>query len=82
MIELMKEELGRMIMTKSALRPKTYSYLIGNCNTTIKKAKGTMKCVVEKSTIKPLNNEVILKSQQMFKIEVLMYVVKKLTILR
>ena len=52
MIELMKEELGRMIMTKSALRPKTYSYLIGNCNTTIKKAKGTKKCVVEKSTIK------------------------------
>ena len=30
-----------------ALRPKTYSYLMDDDNTTIKKAKGTKKCVIE-----------------------------------
>ena len=45
----MKDELGGKIMTKSvALRPKTSSYLIDDCNATIKKAKGTKKCVVKR----------------------------------
>ena len=75
-IGLMKDELGGNIMTKSvALRPNTYSYLMYDCNTTIKKAKGTKKCVIKrilkfndyKNCL--LNNEVILESQQRFKSE-------------
>ena len=75
-IGLMKDEFGEKNMTKSvALRPKTYSYLIGNCNTTIKKAKGSKKCIIQrilkfddwKNCL--LNNEVIPKSQQGFKSE-------------
>ena len=73
-IGLMKDELGGKIMTESvAFRPKTY--LINTSNTTIKKAKGTKKCVV-KRRIKfndykncLLNNEIIPKSQQNFKSE-------------
>ena len=75
-IGLMKDELGGNIMTKSvALRPNTYSYLMYDCNTTIKKAKGTKKGVIKrilkfndyKNCL--LNNEVILESQQRFKSE-------------
>ena len=74
-IKLMKDELGGKIMIKfAALRPKTYSYLIGDGNSN-KKAKGTKKCVI-KGRIKfldykdcLLNNEIILKSQQRFKSE-------------
>ena len=46
MIGLMKDELGGKIMTEFvALRPKTYSYLTGDCEED-KKAKGTKKCVI------------------------------------
>ena len=71
----MKDELGGKIMTEFvALRPKTYSYLTDDCEED-KKAKGTKKCVI-KRRLKfcdykdcLLNNEIILKSQQRFKIE-------------
>ena len=49
-IGLIKEELGREIMTKLVgLRAKTYSYLI-NEGSEDKKAKGTKKCVYKKKT--------------------------------
>ena len=72
-IGLMKNELGRKIITKFvALRPKTYSYLTDDCKED-KKAKGTKKCVI-KRVIKfndykdsLLNDKVLLKSQQRFK---------------
>ena len=57
-----------------ALGPKTYSYLMDDGGSD-KKAKGTKKCVIKwrlkfndyKDCL--LNNEIILKSQQRFKIE-------------
>ena len=73
--ELMKDELGRRIMTEFvAARPKTYSSLMDDGNTD-KKTKGTKKCVIKrilkfnyyKNCL--LNNDVILKSQQRFKSE-------------
>ena len=72
-IGLMKDELGRRIITEFvALRPKTYSYLTDDCKED-KKAKGTKKSVI-KRMIKfndykncLLNGEVILKSKQKFK---------------
>ena len=71
----MKDELGGKIMTEfAALRPKTYSYLMDDGNND-KKAKGTKKCVIKRglkfSDYKDflLNNETILKSQQIFKSE-------------
>ena len=74
-IGLMKDELGRRIMTKFvALRPKTYSYLTDDCEED-KKAKETNKCVIKQrlkfSDYKDclLNNEIMLKSQQRFKSE-------------
>ena len=71
-IGLMKDELGGKIITEFVtLRPKTYSYLTGDCKEN-KKAKGTKKCVT-KRMIKfndyknyLLKDEVILKSQQRF----------------
>ena len=49
LIGLIKYELGGKIMTKSVtLRPKTYSYLMDDNNATIKKAKETKKCIIEK----------------------------------
>ena len=67
-IGLMKDELGRRIITEFvALRPKTYSYLTDDCKED-KKAKGTKKGVI-KRMIKfndykncLLNGEVVLKS--------------------
>ena len=45
----MKYELGGKMMTEPvAFRPKTYPYLMDDCNTTIKKAKGTKKCVIKR----------------------------------
>ena len=74
-IGLMKDELGGKIMTEFfALRPKTYSYLTGDCKED-KKAKGTKKCVIKRrlrfSDYKDclLNNEIMLQSQQRFKSE-------------
>ena len=72
-IGLMKDELGRRVITESiALRPKTYSYLTDDCKED-KKDKGTKKCVM-KRVIKfddykncLLKEEVVLKSQQRFK---------------
>ena len=73
---LMKERLlGGKIMTEFvALRPKTYSYLIDDCEED-KKAKGTKKCVIKRRLKFSdyndclLNNETILKSQQRLKSE-------------
>ena len=72
-IGLMKDELGGKIMTEfTALRPKTYSYLMDDGGSDKTKAKGTKKCVI-KQRLKfndyrdcLLNNEIILKSQQRF----------------
>ena len=71
----MKDELGGEIMIEFvALGPKTYFYLKddGDCN---KWAEGTKKCV-RKRVLKfndykdcLLNNEIVLKSQQIFKSE-------------
>ena len=74
-IGLMKDKLGGKIMTAlEALGPKTYAYLTDDCKED-KKAKGTKKCVI-KRILKfydyiycLLNNEIILKSQQIFKSE-------------
>ena len=72
-IGLMKDELGGKIMTEFVvLRPKTYSYLTGDCKED-KKAKGTKKYVIKRRLKSNdykdclLNNEIILKSQQRFK---------------
>ena len=47
-IGLMKDELGRRIMTEFiALRPKTYAYLMDDNE--VKKAKGKKKCVIKKT---------------------------------
>ena len=46
-IELMKDELGRIITEFVTLRPKTYSNLTDDCKED-KKAKGTKKCVIKK----------------------------------
>ena len=57
-----------------ALRPKTYSYLMDDDNTTIKKAKGTKKCVIEIILISDdyenclLNNEIILNHNKDLKV--------------
>ena len=71
-IGLMKDELGRKIITEFVtLRPKTYSYSTDDGKED-KKAKGTKKCVI-KRMIKfndykncLLKDKVILKSQQRF----------------
>ena len=74
-IGLMKDELGRKIITKfAALRPKTYYLLMDDANSD-KNAKGAKKCVIKKilkfNDYKDclLSNEIILNSQQRFKSE-------------
>ena len=48
-IGLMKDELGGKVITEFvALRPKTYSYLTGDCKED-EKAKGIKKCVIKKN---------------------------------
>ena len=71
-IGLMKDELGRKIITEFVtLRPKTYSFLTDDGKED-KKAKGTKKCKIKKmikfNDYKKclLNDEVIFKSQQRF----------------
>ena len=71
-IGLMKDELGRKVITELVtLRPKTYSYLTDD-GKEYKKAKGTKKCII-KRMIKSndyknclLKDKVLLKSQQRF----------------
>ena len=82
-IGLMKDELGGRIMTEFvALSPKTYSYLMDDDNEA-KKAKGTKKCAIKKvlkfNDYKDclLNDEIILKSQQRFKVKDTMYILNK-----
>ena len=74
-IGLMKDEMGGYIIIGFvALRPKTYSSLIDD-DSEAKKAKGTKKYVIkrmlkfndDKDCL--LNDEIILKSQQIFKSE-------------
>ena len=79
-IGLMKDELGGKIMPEFvALRPKTYSYLTGNCEED-KKAKGKKKCVIKRrlkfSDYKDciLNHEIMLKSQR---VKNMMYILNK-----
>ena len=80
----MKDELGGKIVTEFvALRPKTFSYLIDDGNSD-KKAKGTKMCVI-KQRLKfngyrncLLNNEIVLNSQQRFKVRHIMHTLKKL----
>ena len=71
-IGLMRDELGGKIMTEFvALRPKTSSFLKDDCEED-KKAKGTKKCVIKrrlKFNDFLLNNQNVLKSQQIFKNE-------------
>ena len=74
-IGLMKDKLGGKIMTEfTALRPKTYSYLMDDGNSD-KKAKGTRKCVIKRilrfNDYKDclLKNEIKLKLQKRFKSE-------------
>ena len=71
-IDLMKDELGRKIITEFAtLRPKTYSFVTDDGKED-KKAKGTKKCIIKKmikfNDYKKclLDDEVTLKSQQRF----------------
>ena len=72
---LMKDELGRGIITKfAALRPKAYSYNTED-NVELKKTKGTKKCIINKmlsfSDYKNclFDNGKVLRSQQRFKSE-------------
>ena len=73
-IAIINDELGEKIMTEFVgFRPKTYAYLIDDGNSD--KAKLTKKCVIkrilkfndQKNCL--LNNEIILKLQQIFKSE-------------
>ena len=76
-IGLMKDEFGGKIMIEFvALRTKTYAYEIDvDKDNEFKKEKGTKKCVIkEKLKFEEykdclLNNEAVLKSQQIFKSE-------------
>ena len=66
----MKDELkGQIMQIFVGIRAKPYSYLKEN-NDEDKKAKDTKKCVILK---------VILKEQQRFKSESIMFLLKKLT---
>ena len=70
-IELMKDKLGGKIMTDIAtLRPKTYFYLRGDGNND-NKGKGVIKRRLKFNDYKNclLNDEIILKSQQILKSE-------------
>ena len=75
MLGLIKDELGGKIITDfAALRPKPYSYLLegGKNNTHVTKKKGMKKRVMKRIIDYKdclLNNEIMLKSQQRFRIE-------------
>ena len=72
-IDLMKDELGRKIITEFVtLRPKTFLTFLPDDGKEDKKAKGTKKCIIKKmikfNDYKKclLNGEIILTSQQRF----------------
>ena len=74
-VGLMKDEMnGIPIIEFAAFRPKTYSYLMDDCNKS-KKPKGTKNCVITRmlkfNDYKNylLKKEIVLKSQQRFKSE-------------
>ena len=74
-IGLMKDKLGGKIMTEfSAVRPKTYSYLMDDDNTD-KKAKETNKCVIKR--IRKFKDY-----EKDLKVKHIMHTQKKLTKLR
>ena len=80
---LFKDELGGKIMTEFVeLRAKTYSYLMDD-DSEHKKAKGAKKCVIKRDLMfkndKDLkfNKKTILKSQQRFKSDTIMYILNK-----
>ena len=67
-----------------ALRPKTYSYLMDDGNSDKKSQKNKKMCnkkVLKFNDYKNclLNNEIILKLQQRFKMKHIMYILKTLT---
>ena len=73
-IGLFKDELGGRITEEfCALRAKTYSYLMDDDNSEVKKSKGTKKCVIKRRLMfesykdSLFNNKTVLKSQQRFK---------------
>ena len=72
-IGLFKDELGGEIIKEfSALRAKTYAYLMGE-DSEVKKTKGKKKCIIKRELMFEnykdclFNGEAILKSQQRFK---------------
>ena len=92
-LNMFKDELGGKIMEELVgLRAKTYSYLIDGYNDEDygknkiinKRAKGTKKCGIKcelmfdnyKESL--IDNKVILKSQQRFRIIIMRYIQKKL----
>ena len=90
-IGLIKDELGGKIMTEFvALRAKTYSYLMDHGNSdsdthAIKKIKGTKTYVIKRVLRfndyknRLLNNKIKSNSQQRFKMNHTMFILKKLT---
>ena len=74
-IGIFKDELGgKILMEFLVLRAKAYAYLMED-DTEHKKAKGTNKCIIKRELIfenyreSLFNNEILLKSQQRFKID-------------
>ena len=73
-IRLMKNKLGGIMTEFAALRPETYSYLMDD-ESAVRKEKGIKKYLIKRkrkcNDYKHclLNNEFILKSQQIYKSE-------------
>ena len=87
-IELLKDELGRKIMKEFvALRAKTYACKTDDDDEK-KKATGTKKCVIKRQLMFKnykyclFSGKVILKSQQIFKSDIIKCTQKKLIRLR
>ena len=84
MTGMFKDELRGNIMTEfCALRAKAYAFKLDH-DTEMKKVKGTKKCIVKKEiTFKSyvdalFNDEVIIKSQQRFRSDIIEFTLKKL----
>ena len=68
-IGLMKDELGRKVITEFfTLRPKTYSYLTDDCKED-KKAKGTKKCVIKRMIKINDYKNCLLKDKEVLKLQ-------------